>query len=433
MDLLIILTYTAICVAVFKIFRIPLNKWSVPTAMLGGIVILATLLLLMNYNHPYTKFARQVFVTVPIVPAVRGMVTEVVAEPNELLSEGDVLFRVDPAPFVYQVERLEALLADAEAAAGQLRERLRAAEAATEKARSDVRASESELDAQAREALEQAKAAVVSVKAQYDLAVKEEERYADLVEKGTVSKERYDQAKQQLDTLAGQLAQARSAQRQATESLAGGGERIQAARDRLRQAEAQEAEARLAAEAEIGGLNPRVQQITAELGLKRWELDQTTVRAPSDAYVTHMALRPGMMAVPVPLRPVMTFVPKDKAVIAAAFWENSLLRLKEGDEAEAIVTAVPGHVFKGKVQRVLPAMSEGEVQATGVLQSGSRLFRRGRSIVLIELEEDLSALGLPTGVSAEVAVYTHHFHHVSVMRKILLRMKGWMNYMFGDH
>ena len=90
MDLLIILTYTAICVAVFKIFRIPLNKWSVPTAMLGGIVILSTLLLLMNYNHPYTKFARQVFVTVPIVPAVRGMVTEVVAEPNELLSEGQL-------------------------------------------------------------------------------------------------------------------------------------------------------------------------------------------------------------------------------------------------------------------------------------------------------------------------------------------------------
>ena len=32
MDLLLILTYTAICVAVFKIFRIPLNKWTVPTA-----------------------------------------------------------------------------------------------------------------------------------------------------------------------------------------------------------------------------------------------------------------------------------------------------------------------------------------------------------------------------------------------------------------
>jgi len=29
-----ILTYTAICVAVFKIFRIPVNKWTLPTAAL---------------------------------------------------------------------------------------------------------------------------------------------------------------------------------------------------------------------------------------------------------------------------------------------------------------------------------------------------------------------------------------------------------------
>jgi len=34
MDLLIILTYTAICVSIFKVFKIPLNKWSVPTAVL---------------------------------------------------------------------------------------------------------------------------------------------------------------------------------------------------------------------------------------------------------------------------------------------------------------------------------------------------------------------------------------------------------------
>jgi len=39
MELLLILTYTAICVAVFKIFRIPVNKWTLPTAALGGIFV----------------------------------------------------------------------------------------------------------------------------------------------------------------------------------------------------------------------------------------------------------------------------------------------------------------------------------------------------------------------------------------------------------
>ena len=50
MDLLLILTYTALCIAVFKIFNIPLNKWTVPTAGLGGVVLVGTLVLLMNYN-----------------------------------------------------------------------------------------------------------------------------------------------------------------------------------------------------------------------------------------------------------------------------------------------------------------------------------------------------------------------------------------------
>lgn len=63
MDLLLILTYAALCIAIFKIFNIPLNKWTVPTAVLGGVVLVGTLVLLMNYNHPFTQLGNQVFPT----------------------------------------------------------------------------------------------------------------------------------------------------------------------------------------------------------------------------------------------------------------------------------------------------------------------------------------------------------------------------------
>ena len=56
------------------------------------------------------------------------------------------------------------------------------------------------------------------------------------------------------------------------------------------------------------------------------------------------------------------------------------------------------------------------------LQRSTRIFRPGRSIAIIELEDDLSKLNLPAGISAEVAVYTEHFHHVAIIRKVLLRM-----------
>ena len=36
METLMLLTYAALCIVVFKVFRIPLNKWTVPTAVLGA-------------------------------------------------------------------------------------------------------------------------------------------------------------------------------------------------------------------------------------------------------------------------------------------------------------------------------------------------------------------------------------------------------------
>ncbi|MDI0519663.1 hypothetical protein NEO16_19260, partial [Escherichia coli] len=52
MDLLIVLTYVALAWAVFKIFRIPVNQWTLATAALGGVFLVSGLILLMNYNHP---------------------------------------------------------------------------------------------------------------------------------------------------------------------------------------------------------------------------------------------------------------------------------------------------------------------------------------------------------------------------------------------
>ena len=95
MELLLILTYTAICVAIFRIFRIPVNKWTLPTAVLGGIFLIGFILLVMNYNHPFTDNARIYFATTPILPDVRGRVVEVPVEPNRTLKKGDVLFRVE--------------------------------------------------------------------------------------------------------------------------------------------------------------------------------------------------------------------------------------------------------------------------------------------------------------------------------------------------
>ena len=126
MELLLIATYAAICVAVFKIFRIPINKWTVPTAVLGGIFMIAAILLVMNYNHPFTATARIYFATTPIMPTVKGRVIEVPVKTNTQLKDGDVLFRIDPRPYQYVVDKKKAMLAEARAERQAVENELRA-------------------------------------------------------------------------------------------------------------------------------------------------------------------------------------------------------------------------------------------------------------------------------------------------------------------
>lgn len=155
--------------------------------------------------------------------------------------------------------------------------------------------------------------------------------------------------------------------------------------------------------------------------------------APTDGYVTQLALRLGMMAVPMPLRPVMSFVHEEGTAYAASFRQNSSQRLKAGYKAEFIFKAIPGRTFSGEVTAVLPAMGEGQLQAQGALIGSDFFNKEGNIIVMLKITDDMSEFNLPKGTSAEVAVYSDHFEHISVMRKVLIRMKSWQNFLFLDH
>jgi multidrug resistance efflux pump len=376
MDLLLILTYTALCVAVFKIFKIPLNKWTVPTAVLGGIVLIGTLILLMNYNHPYTQTGSSVFNTTPIVSTGRGRVTEVKVEANKPLLAGDVLFKIESTPFESEVIRLKAEVAAAEQSVFQLESSYKASTANS-----------------------------IAAEADRDKAKREYERYEAGFKKGAFTAQQVDTRKQA----------------------------YLASEAQLDAAKALENSARLAFESEINGENTSVARLKALLATAEFNLEETTVRAPTDGYVSHLALRPGMMAVPLPLSPVLTFVHTDDGHYIGAFRQNSTQRLKKGFEAEFIFRALPGKIFKGEVVEVIPAIAEGQVQARGALLNSAALVTSGRVLVKLRINDDLSEYQLPMGSAAEIAVYSDSFTHVAIMRKVLIRMKSWQNYLYLDH
>lgn len=376
MDLLLILIYAAVAVAVFKIFKIPVNGFSLLTAALGGIGLIGALLLGMNYNHPFTSEARFYFATTPIIPTVSGQVVEVPVKPNTPLKKGDVLFRIDPKPFENAVKAKEALLAAARQVTAQL-------QAAANTAQQQSEAAGAKRD---------------GAKDVYDRAMK-------LHESGAISEAEFQRAKNEyLSADAAALAALAEAQR-----------------------------ARLEADAELQGVNTDVARLEAELATARFELDQTIVRAPSDGAVAQLFLRPGMYAMSMPLRPVMVFVPNEPPAFTAAFLQNSAQRIEEGSESEVILPAVPGRFFKGKVVTVGAYIPQGQLQPTGSLVDPEQIKGEGRILVEIEFEDGVfDGYQIAPGSSGQVAVYTHHMHHLAVMRKVLLRMKSWLNYLFGD-
>ena len=183
---------------------------------------------------------------------------------------------------------------------------------------------------------------------------------------------------------------------------------------------------------EVERFDAEVKQLTAELDQAQTDLDNTTIYAPTDGYVTQVALRPGMMAVPLPLSPLMVFVHDDEQdYFIAAFRQNSLQAIDPGDEVEVSFDAVPGRIFAGKVKQILPIMSEGQLTASGQLRNLEGVhYKPGRALVQIEFHDDLSGYKLPTGASGTTVVYTGEFHAIEIVRMVILRIKAWEKYFF---
>lgn len=378
MDLLIILTYVAFAWALFKIFKIPVNKWTIPTAALGGIFIVSGLILLMNYNHPYTFKAQKAVVSIPVVPLVTGVVTEVTDKKNTLIKKGEVLFKLDPTRYQARVDRLKADIVTAEhkqqALAAQLDEML----ANTQQA-----------------------------KATRDKLAKDYQRYlqGSQAKVNPFSERDIDAARQNY------LAQEASVKSSAAEQR-----QIQSELDSM-----------------VLGEHSQIASLKAQLAEAQFNLEQTVIRAPSDGYITQVLIRPGTYAAALPLRPVMVFIPDQKRQIIAQFRQNSLLRLEPGDAAEVVFNALPGQVFSGKLATISPAVPGGTYQSTGVLQSLNTTPGSEGVIATIELDDNADLNALPDGIYAQAAVYSDHFSHVSVMRKVLLRMTSWVHYLYLDH
>ncbi|WP_417621786.1 HlyD family secretion protein [Parasphingorhabdus sp.] len=284
---------------------------------------------------------------VSVATEVGGRIVEANVSENDLVKQGDILFRIDPAPYEIALAQANAAIAGAEVQVQALR---------TSAAGSSVDISA------AREDIEFAQATF--------------ERQRALMQRGFTTKAEFEAAQHA----------------------------VEQAREKLRQAQADAAESRsLAANAiSMPGENPAIASAKVQREQAQLNLSRTIVRAPSSGRVAQAdRLQLGQMMVSG--LPALTIVVDKKSWVEANFKETDLAEMKVGQKAKITFDAYPdlklnGHVASigagtGSEFSVLPAQNA----------TGNWVKVTQRVPVRIAIDE-LSPRPLIAGLSTEVTV-----------------------------
>jgi multidrug resistance efflux pump len=402
MDILLLGIYSFFVWLIFiKLKWLPWNIYSQVTVVIIPIVALTVMILTLNVVAPSSNDLRVFRFTVPIVSQVRGRVIEVpIEEGNRPVEKGDVLFRIDPTPYQLQVNTLQAQLANAIAQQKEVEESYKGAQAKV---------------TETKGAIEQASARSAEINAKLDLARKRVAQYRELVATGAATKFDLEQAETNLADLNQQLAAARSSEAQA--------------RAGEQQAVAGQAQVQQRLGAKVNGEYAQVAQIRAQLESAKWDLDQTTTRSPCDCYVVNLQLRPGGYVAALPVAPVMTLV-EASGTIGALYSQNELHQVEPGNEAEFALETYPGRIIKGKVNSIVWASGAGQLQATGTIpMTGVLTAPAQRFAVKFDIAERDKELFLAAGAAGDAAIYTNHAAFLHILRKVILRVGSYMNYL----
>jgi multidrug resistance efflux pump len=418
MEILLLGVYSFFVWLIF--IKLKLLPWTTPWKVgvaIFPVVAIAILLLLLNIVAPTTSDVRVVNYVVPIVSQVRGRVIEVPVENNRPVKKGDVLFRIDPTPYQNEVHSLEAKLASDEAKVGADRQRLSESRARLTDAQSSER--------QLREQLNQAIGDVGSLSASLDLARKRVGQNTELVSTGAGPRFDLEQSETSVKELTAKLAAARAAEQQVREKLEG---RINGDIASVAEVKAQIA----TAQAQVSVSQAQVDTSRAQLETARWDLSQTTTVAPSSGTMVNVMLRPGFFVSGMPFNEVMTFVDNEYQIFAL-FGQNELHQVERGNEAEITLDTYPGRVIKAHVDSIIWAQGQGQVDASGNLPKTTFVPPPGRFPVKLVVGEKDRGLFVAAGARGSAAIYTEHLALVHIIRKVLLRVASYLDYIIIKH
>lgn len=243
--------------------------------------------------------------SVTVAPKIAGYVSAVLAQDNRPVPPGQVLVRIDSAPFAAAVE---------------------AARAEVAARRADLLRVEADIRAQGA-AVDEARANASVARSAASLAETEARRFSALADAGADTLQRRDEAL--------------AARAQATARLQAGSATVRTASERVGTLRAQLEQARAA-----------IAAAEARLAAAELDLAATEIRAVQGGRVGDRTVQTGQY-VQAGTR-LMTIVPASGLYIEANFKETQLARIRPGQPVEVTVDALPGETIAGVVDSLAP-------------------------------------------------------------------------------
>lgn len=173
-----------------------------------------------------------------------------------------------------------------------------------------------------------------------------------------------------------------------------------------------------------------IESIQQQINQAEWNLEQTTVRAPSDGYVVGVTLRPGQRVSNLPLRSWMAFVKEEESKLVAGINQNMMRYVQPGQKAEVVFKLFPGKVFNATVESLYMMNPQGQLQASGIVPMAPTTQQLPLPFgVILNLDEDLPEFPvIPGGAMGTAAIYTSNVRATHMIRKVMIRMEAWINY-----
>ncbi len=388
MEILLLGIYSFFVWLIFIKFKwLPWNTVSQVIVITLPVIGIAMLILFLNIVAPSSADVRVINYVVSINPRVNGLVVDVPIEPNRPIRKGEVMFRIDPTPFELEVNAINAQLAQLDA---QL---------------VTANANQRGLGQQ----LLNARGTKDSVASQLKLARMRETQLRELARTGAGSQFDYEQAQNDVINLEAQLAASTASESQIREKLA--------------------ARTTAGEQDEIANVKAQIARAQAQLADAQWRLDQSTYRAPANGTVISLALRPGAMAVPLPMTPAMTFV-EDEQWVMAIFNQNEVRKIKPGQEAEIALKMYPGRIIKCKVDSIMWATAQGQLPIGGVnTASGVAPIPKNSLAVRLLTDRGDKELFLASGALGVGAVYTDSGAPIHIIRKVIIRVGAKLDWL----